>query len=249
MAGLFQSLSSKREDTYKELLERAQQGDSESRDQLIRRYTPFILRVLSQKSGRYFRLGEDDEVSVGLMAFDEAITAFERDRGANFLTFAETTIKRRLIDHYRRESRFTKVVPISALEQDAEGNQDAVSLLTARQAVAEFQAKGEAQDRKDEIIAYGKILKDYGITFSELVTVSPKHEDARKRAVEAAYLVVESEELKNYLLIKKELPLKVLTDLVDVSRKTLERQRKYIIAVALVLVYEFTHLKEYIRDI
>ncbi|MHB8984100.1 MAG: RNA polymerase sigma factor SigI [Carboxydocellales bacterium] len=249
MPGLFKSLSSKREENYKELLRKAQQGEPEAREQLIRQYTPFILRVLSQKSGRYLRLGEDDEVSVGLMAFDEAITAFERERGANFLTFAETTIKRRLIDHYRRESRFSKVVPISALEQENGSIQDAVSQITARQAVAEFQAKGEAQDRKDEILAYSKILNEYGITFAELVAVSPKHDDARKRAMEAAYLVAENEELKRFLLVKKELPLKILTDLVDVSRKTLERQRKYIIAIVLVLIFEFTHLKEYIKDI
>ncbi len=249
MLALFQSLPFGKEETYKKLLEKAQEGDSEARDQLIRRYTPFILRVLAQKSGRYFRVGEDDEVSIGLMAFDEAINAFDISKGANFLTFAETTIKRRLIDHYRRESRFTKVIPISALEADADGNQDAVTLVTARQSVAEFRAKGEALDKKDEILAYAKVLLDYGITFQELVNISPKHDDARRRAVEAAYLVAESENLRNYLLTKKELPLKLLTDLVDVSRKTLERQRKYIIAVTLVLVFEFTHLKGYVKNI
>lgn len=249
MSGFFEALSLKKEDSYKKLLERAQNGDTEARDLLIQRYTPFVLRVISRRSGRYFQVGEDDEVSVGLMAFDEAITTFNSSRGANFFTFAETAIKRRLIDHYRRETRNHKVIPISALEQDDEGAQGTIARLTARQAIAEFQAKGEAQERKDEILAYAGILREFGITFSELVEISPKHDDARKRAVEAAYLVSESDELKNYLLTKKELPLKVLTELVKVSRKTLERQRKYIIAVALVLVYDFAHLREYVKNI
>lgn len=249
MAGLFQRGTTKRDESYKELLERAQAGDADARNLLIGRYTPFVMRVLSQKTGRFFRIGEDDEVSVGLIALNEAINSFDSTKSSNFLTYAETTIKSRLIDHYRKENRYSKVVPISSLEQEEDNSQDKLSTLTARQAIAEFQAKGEAADRKDEIVAFAKVLQEYGISFSELVEVSPKHDDARRRAVEAAYLVAESTDLRTHLLSKKELPLKVLTEMVDVSRKTLERQRKYIIAVVLVLVYEFTHLKEYVKAI
>lgn len=45
---------------------------------------------------------------------------------------------------------------------------------------------------------------------------------------------------------EKSLPLKELVDEVGVSRKTLERQRKYIIAIALVLIGDFELLREYI---
>lgn len=249
MAGLFQKSPLKKEDSYRELLDRAQSGEAEAREQLISRYTPFVLRVLSQKTGRFYRLGEDDEVSIGLIALNEAINSFDPKKSSNFLTYAETTIKSRLIDFYRKESRFSKVVPISALESEDEENQDRMSQLTAKQAMAEFQAKGEATERKDEILAYAQVLKEYGISFAELVEISPKHEDARRRAVEAAYLVAESPDLRAHLMSKKELPLKVLTEMVDVSRKTLERQRKYIIAIVLVLVYEFSHLREYVKAI
>ncbi|HEX3030766.1 MAG TPA: RNA polymerase sigma-I factor, partial [Bacillota bacterium] len=190
-----------------------------------------------------------DEVSIGLIALNEAINTFDPKKSSNFLAFAETTIRSRLIDYYRKENRNSKVVPISALESDDEGNQDRLSILTARQALAEFQAKGEAADRRSEIVAYAQVLNEYGISFAELVEISPKHDDARRRAVEAAYLIAESPDLRAHLLTKKELPLKVLTEMVDVSRKTLERQRKYIIAIVLVLVYEFSHLKEYVKAI
>ncbi|HEX3032277.1 MAG TPA: sigma-70 family RNA polymerase sigma factor, partial [Bacillota bacterium] len=191
MAGLFQKSPLKKDDSYRELLERAQKGEAEAREQLIGSYTPFVLRVLSQKTGRYFRVGEDDEVSIGLIALNEAINTFDPKKSSNFLAFAETTIRSRLIDYYRKENRNSKVVPISALESDDEGNQDRLSLLTARQALAEFQAKGEAADRRSEIVAYAQVLKEYGISFAELVEISPKHDDARRRAVEAAYLIAE----------------------------------------------------------
>lgn len=245
MGQLFQFFKAK-EDTYDTLLEKAQNGDEEARELLIRKYTPFILKVLSQKSGRFLRLGEDDEVSIGLLAFNEAISHYEQGKGS-FFSFAETVIQRRLIDYYRKESRNNKVIPLSALENEDQEGQELSSLLTAKQAVAEFHAKSEARDRQEEIKAYAVVLQEFGISFTELVSISPKHDDARIRAMEAAYLVAESEDLRLHLLHKRELPLKVLTDLVDVSRKTLERQRKYIIAVALILIYDFSHLKGYIR--
>ncbi|HHT63854.1 MAG TPA: RNA polymerase subunit sigma, partial [Clostridia bacterium] len=46
---------------------------------------------------------------------------------------------------------------------------------------------------------------------------------------------------------KKELPLKQIEGLVSVSRKTLERQRKYIIAMAIIICGEFKFLKEYLH--
>jgi len=53
-------------------------------------------------------------------------------------------------------------------------------------------------------------------------------------------------ELAQHLLTRRELPLKQLEEQVGVSRKTLERQRKYIIAVTLILLEDFYHLRRYI---
>jgi len=58
--------------------------------------------------------------------------------------------------------------------------------------------------------------------------------------------VAEDPALAGHLLNRRELPLKQLERRVDVSRKTLERQRKYIIAVALLLLEDFIYLRGYI---
>jgi RNA polymerase sigma factor len=42
-------------------------------EELIRRFTPFIMAVVSRATGQFIRMGEDDEASIGLMAFNEAI--------------------------------------------------------------------------------------------------------------------------------------------------------------------------------
>lgn len=43
------------------------------------------------------------------------------------------------------------------------------------------------------------------------------------------------------------LPVKELESTMEVSRKTIERQRKYIIAVVLLLNSHFVYIKEYIK--
>lgn len=226
------------------LLEPARGGDKQAREDLIRTYTPLVLRVGSQVSGRYLTVGRDEEVSVGLIALNEAIDRYDPGRGASFISFAELVIKRRLVDYYRRQKGQLEI-PLSELEtEDDEGNP--LDTVERRKAMDEHARQIEADDRKHEIVRYAKRLAEFGIRFSELVDVSPKHEDARQRALEAARIVAEQPLLAQHMLARRELPLKQLEELVGVSRKTLERQRKYIIAVVLILLEDFYHLRHYI---
>lgn len=229
------------------LLINAQNGDKDAREMLIKKYTPFILRVASGMTGRFIRVGQDDEVSIGMMAFDEAINSYRGEKGVSFLSFAETVIKRRLIDYFRKEGRNSKVIPFSSLEKNEGGEENPAQLVDVEQAKANHAAKIEAEERKDEIIQYSKILEQYGISFAELVDISPKHDDARLRAISVAWIIAGNLRYRTYLLEKKALPLKQLEQEVKVSRKTLERQRKYIIAVALILIGEFHYLKQYVN--
>jgi len=60
-------------------------------------------------------------------------------------------------------------------------------------------------------------------------------------------MIVQEERLTEELFHKKRLPLKQLETKVRASRKTLERHRKYIIAMCIVLLNEYVYLKEYIK--
>jgi RNA polymerase sigma factor len=65
---------------------------------------------------------------------------------------------------------------------------------------------------------------------------------------QAALRLAADPALLGYLLEKKRMPLKELADTFDLNRKTLERGRKYIIAVTIILHHqdELPHLKTYI---
>lgn len=248
MGFLFQKNSTEEMAECGQLVLEAQQGNGMVREHLIRSYTPFILKMTSKVSGRYVRMGEDDEVSVSLMAFNEAIDCYDTGKNSSFLSFAETVIKRRLIDYFRKESTVIKrVIPLSSFEQEDDENPGSTYYyIESNQSVEAFQAKSNAADRREEILQFNLKLKEFGISFQELVSISPKHEDARVRAMEVAKIIAEDRDMINHLLVRKEVPLRLLERKVDISRKTLERQRKYIIAIVLILINDFDHLRQYI---
>ena len=228
-----------------QLLKSAQHGDDNSRNTLIEAYRPFILKASAQVSGRYIHYGEDDEASIAMMAFDEAIDSFDATKGVSFLSFAKQVIRRRLIDYFRKQSRNTSI-PISSLNNDG---QQGMLRIEANKAQEQYLESQETKEKREEIAVFQQNLGAFGINFSDLVKSSPKHETARRRAMEVASLIVKTQYLRDYFFQKKVLPLKELSMVTSVSRKTLERQRKYIIAIVLILDSDYRYLQEYIKKV
>lgn len=234
-----------------DLVQRARAGDPHARDQLIRDYTPFVLKAACKACKKpYLVLGRDDEASVALMAFDEAISGFDPSRGISLFSFAEMVIRRRITDFYRKERSRSREIPLSNFAAKSEDGdvKDSLQAVEVKQAMVQYALAEEAEERRAEIERYRGLLAKYRISFDELVRVAPKHRDARERAIEVARLVAEKPEWREYFLATGCLPLAELVKVSGLSRKTLERKRKYIIAVALIFAGEFSYLAEYVRQ-
>lgn len=228
-----------------QLLRRARDGDDDARNQLIQDYAPFVLKVASQKAGRFLRPGVDEEISVALMAFNEAIDAYDGTRGS-FVNFSHTVIQRRLVDYFRRSKGRQHEMMLSDLE--ASDDQQHESNLLNRAAHSVWGLREEQQARRLEIEEFNEILAKFGISFQELARVAPKHRDSRSRAISLARAVAHSREHRRVLVERGELPVKALIEEFKVSRALIERNRKYIIAVALVLIYDLPHLQGYVLE-
>lgn len=227
-----------------DLVLRAQQGDKDAREDLVSRYRPFVLGVAARVSGRYLDDRADDEFQVALIAFNEAIDAFESQRGVAFLTFSETVIRRRLIDHFRREGS-RKEQPLSSLDvEDDEGNVQ--NPADTQAALTTWEGIRENDDRRLEIEAFSRALIGYGLTFDDLVGATPRHVDAREAAQGAARALILKPDLVGFVEREGRLPLRELSEIVPVSRKTLERQRRYILAMVLVLTGDYPYLRSYL---
>lgn len=240
----------RRSDERKELatlLHSAKAGDEQARNELISSYVPFILRTASQTTHRYIDQHADDEFSIALMAFNEAIDRFDLERATSFIAFAETIIRRRLIDFFRSRERDRRQLPWSQF--DAVDDEDNVTnYAEVSESLTQHQLQEEATLRAYEIEEYGRLLTDYDLSFGELVQISPKHEDARQNAFQVGRLIAADDELLEFVRRRKSLPLKALETRVHVSRKTMERQRKYILAIVILLTGDFPALQTFLED-
>lgn len=222
----------------------AQNGDTDAMEDLLLSYSPFMKKTAGQVCKRFID-DHDEEFSIAMSAFHEAVNGFNEEQNASFLTFAHMVIRRRIIDFIRKESRRNEFSHDFQGLAEEEGYRSGID---ASASVKYYSEQQNAAARKEEIAEYEQILSDYGMTFQDLVKASPSHEDARSTAVQIAQLVAETEEYRQFLQNKKKLPVKEIEQLVEVSRKTIERNRKYIIAVTLLMMSDLHHLKEYLKE-
>jgi RNA polymerase sigma factor len=227
------------------LIEQIQAGDVVLRNRILTNYQPFIAKSASKLCKRYIDPSRDDEFSVALSAFNEAMDHFAPSQGSSFLSFAETVIHRRLIDFIRKEQKYRDQVPMTSFEVEDDESQT-INPVEIKASFDRYSLDQEAEERKLEIMQYSESLKAYGITMKDLVAGSPKHSDSRNMLLQIGKLIADKPELASLLKEKKMLPIKELLNYVDVARKTLERNRKYIIAVALIQMGSFEYLKEYL---
>ena len=222
-----------------------QAGDIHLRNQIISEYRPFVLKITSKVCKRYID-DQDDEFSIALVAFNEAIDAYDQTQKASFLSFSELVMKRRLIDHIRKQQKFQNQLPMTAFEiQDDEDH--FLNPVEIKQAQMEYEEHQTQEKRKEDILAYVKELANYGISLNELVEISPKHKDARENLFSIADILVKDDNMLSYLKERKSIPIKDLLPKVEVSRKTIERNRKYIIALVLIQINDFYFLKDYLQ--
>ncbi|MDA8206525.1 MAG: RNA polymerase sigma-I factor [Thermaerobacter sp.] len=229
-----------------DLLARAKKGDADARNQLILDYTPFVLKVASQKVGRYLRPESDEEVTVALLAFNEAIDAYDQERGS-FISFSQTVIQRRLVDYFRQRQQRQHEVPLSDFERDDDGSHVETGPLE-QAAKSAWQVREEEEARRQEIEEYARALRKYGIGWGDLVKAAPKHRDSRDRAIQLARAAVRRPEYQQGLLDRGEIPVQALVKEFGVSRRLIERHRKYILAVAVLLSHDLPYLQQYVLE-
>ncbi|MEO3945702.1 RNA polymerase sigma factor SigI [Gorillibacterium sp. CAU 1737] len=222
-----------------------QDGRAELRNSFVTDYQPYVAKIASGICKRYIDPARDDEFSVALSAFNEAIDGYSRDAGRSFLGFAETVIRRRLIDYFRKEERHAHSLPFSSFETDEEGG--SLQPLEIKQAVEAHESSQKAEERQSEILDFNRVLQEFDIAFADLVKASPKHADSRQLLMKVGHQLAGDADLMRYLISRKLLPVAELTSRAGLSRKTIERNRKYIIAIALIHNGPYPFLRDYLQ--
>ena len=213
--------------------------DNTAADELIKSYMGFIKAETAKFIRRIPIEGQDDELGISMMAFYESILSYDKSRG-NFLKFAGRNIKNRLIDYYRKEKRHLGMI---SLNQPSGDEEDGELIDSFSDQKSETDERISAQATKEEIQEFAKKLAEFDISFSDVADNCPK----QQRTLEACHIALrfscKHPELLDVLLKTKKLPMAKLEEGAKISRKTLDRHRKYIVAIMLA----FTNGYEIIR--
>ena len=220
-----------------------QDGNDNERNQLLGEYAPFIKKVLSQHLGRFIEEENDVYYSVGLMAFNEAIDHYARERGA-FLTFATTVIRNRAVDQFRKEKNQNIEMPFSSL--DGSDDADRASKIDHFRSDEGPEANFVIREEMQMLVQRLNLM---GISMDDLIAGAPKHEDTRRNAVKIARFLYEHAELRKKVFRTRRMPAQELRREFNATKKILDRSRKFILAVMLILDSDLDTMKHYIQSI
>lgn len=218
----------------------------DEKNEFIQDYKPFIAATVEKCVGRYVTYGQDDELSIGLIAFEEAINHYDFNKG-NFLSFAQNVIKRRIIDFYRKEKRHQNVTYINDYYPD-EGDEDSVYdyMTTAEQIQNKYYDEEINDLRRTELFQLKDELKKFDLSFNDIAKSSPKHKGTKKAYLDIVRFIIENKEIVDKIKQKKYIPVAEIQMATKLPRKTIERARNYVIAAVLILTGDYYSLRDYI---
>ncbi|NLL72677.1 MAG: RNA polymerase subunit sigma [Clostridiales bacterium] len=224
----------------------AAKNDKSILEKLVSEQESAMLRYASRITGRYISKS-DDEWSITLLAFTQAIDSYDFDKG-NFISFYRLLIKRRLIDYHRNQSKFNQELTVDPILFDTEPEEEDDD-ISIRLAVSNQVSKQESSDLKLEIETANQAFSNYGFSFFDLTNCSPHAKKTKSSCAKAVNYMMDNPLLIEELHTTKQLPIKIIEKNTKVPRKTLDRHRKYIIAAIELLSGEYPNLAEYLQYI
>ncbi|MCI1943998.1 RNA polymerase sigma-I factor [Clostridium luticellarii] len=211
----------------------------EDKNKFIDENKNFIYKCTYAISKKHLQWENDDELSIALIAFNKACDNYTECRG-NFYAYAKVIIRNALIDYFRKN----KNSPLLTFDND----QYDMGKLDNNSAIDSFELEKENKNRADEIAELNKELKKYKIDFNSLVNNSPKHKDTRNNALRLVLKICNNSEISGYILNNRRLPIKQICTYTGLSKKFIDKWRKYIIALFIIFRSEkFLYIRSYLN--
>ena len=158
------------------------------------------------------------------------------------MAFAAACIRNRLIDESRKQTRYTKkIVPLYPGEDD-----QTKTSAEDRASIDAYSRIQEQESLSDEIDAFSDRLTDYGISFKELPRICPKQSGARNQCIELGRFVAGNEEMRENLFRRRRLPQTELAKEFGLSEKTIEKHRRYIVTIVLLLTGDYPLIRAFL---
>ncbi|MDP4179548.1 MAG: sigma factor [Bacillota bacterium] len=231
-------------ETSTRIVERIKNGDKQLKEKFTEDYIPLIIKVISGfYSEKIVDVKNSNEYSIGLMAFDEAIEKFDSRKNIRFLNFAQTVIKRRIVDYSRNISSIgDKEVLLSNYESKSEIESEEVD-------TSDIDEKSSRYELVKEIKEFSEELAVYGLNIRNLPDYMPKHKASKQICLNVAKEIIGNKDIYDRLLTNKALWTKELSEIIDIPSKIVERNSKFIICVCIIFGNNYENFKAYLNQV
>ena len=216
--------------------------DSHAVDELISAYMPFIKAETARFINRPPQ-PEDDELSIAMFAFYEAIRSYSRLKGS-FLSFAALQIKNRLIDNYRKEKRSRGLISLDTPDED-----DNELIDTISDSHDEYEENEIREATQAEIRELSAQMETFGVSLSDVADNSPKQGRTLAACQKAVAYARSHPGILEEFLRTKRVPIAKLAEGTNTERKTLERHRRYLVAVLLICTNGYEIMRGHIMQV
>ena len=170
---------------------------------------------------------------------------YEKSRGA-FLKYAAMAIRSRLIDYQRREKKHSGLISLDMPSGEEDDRSLAETLDSGKDEIGEMETRSAA---KTEIMEFAAELGRYGLSLSEIAENCPRQQRTLAACHRALHSARENPDLLEQLVRTKKLPLMALAAHCGVERKTLERHRKYLVAILLAYTNGFEIIRGHLHKV
>ncbi|WP_195938169.1 sigma factor [Romboutsia sp. 1001713B170131_170501_G6] len=199
-------------------------------NQIVEENIGFIINTISKVTGKYVSIENDDEFSIGLMAFVEALDKYNQEKGP-FLSFAKIVIESRIKNYLVKEKKKVDVVSIDLYK---EIGIDINNIL--------YNPIEDKTELINEIQQFKEELNLFKLTIEDLIKEAPKHSDTRKNAINVSKKASKDLEITDFMYEKKRLPIKKISLKYMVTEKVIKRSKKFIISLIIIFFKKYRNL-------
>jgi len=222
----------------------AAKSSSLAADDLVQQYMPFISSEAAKSHSMITGESREDALSIAMFAFHEAVMNYSREKGA-FLPFASKAIRNRLIDFFRKEKRHQGHI---SLDSERDDEDDRSVLETLDRGDDNVSAHHDRTSAQQEIMEFAEVLAKYDLSLSDIADNCPKQERTLTACHKALSFAKANPMLLNVLTSTGKLPITQLAAASGVERKTLERHRKYMVAIMLAYTNGFEIIRGHLSQ-
>lgn len=208
-------------------------------DQLVSDYLPFIKKEVCRFGGTV--LEYDDKLGLGMLVFVNCVKQYDEQRGA-FLSYTSVCIRNRLTDEARKMGKQAGNTIAFAANEDNEG----AATIEERASLQAYSRQREQHGLQEEIAQLTGQLARHGLSLGELTRICPKQTRSRALCAALARQVLQDEGMLAVFHGRGVLPQKELAKHAGVSEKTIEKHRRYIVALLVILQGDYPGIGSYI---